>query len=504
MRRSFLILCCLLFSLAVYAQEDSIASKQDGIIAAIRKKINETKARALGISQIKHAKDTSTTLMKDSLSTISAIASKADSVTGKVNGLMQRGNELRNRPLNEVNSRVGQAEVAISQTEDKVTKQLATADEEWKNAFSKATDGEIQAPTPDAQFNTLIPIQDDIQLKTPDRPEADGLTNSLKGEAINIKLNLDVGDVPAMKEISNFKGELDDVDGKLETAQGYEEELRKINETGISEAKDLPADLEQKATELKPLKDFNSELQKVTAQQAEYEALIQKYKDKKALQEEILRKTRNVVNDKLNEHSAAFKEAQEKLAKVKKLNPAVQSFKEIKKKRENEMKGKSFIEHLVPGVSLQAFNRDVFKMDIAIQTSYRFTGRLAAGIGGGYQIGFSEAYPSWVRSENLYGYRTYVNYGLFKAFYGHGEFAANFGRIVINNIESPTNRFYSGNFGLGRRYDISRKLRGSILVLYHANIEGNMPAFSKVSMRVEFNLNTKKRKKIEPLHQRGK
>jgi hypothetical protein len=45
--------------------------------------------------------------------------------------------------------------------------------------------------------------------------------------------------------------------------------------------------------------------------------MMQRYQDKKLLKDEIARKSRNIVNGKIDKLSPAFKEAQEKIAKAK-------------------------------------------------------------------------------------------------------------------------------------------------------------------------------------------
>jgi hypothetical protein len=57
---------------------------------------------------------------------------------------------------------------------------------------------------------------------------------------------------------------------------------------------------------------------------------------------------------------------------------------------------------------------------------------------------------------------------------------------------------HTGYFGLGKRYDISRWLRGSALLLYRAQFKGHAPYMSKVNLRIEFNYNTRKRKRDIP------
>jgi len=53
----------------------------------------------------------------------------------------------------------------------------------------------------------------------------------------------------------------------------------------------------------------------------------------------------------------------------------------------------------------------------------------------------------------------------------------------------------SAYFGLGKQFNISKKVKGHTLFLYRAELKGELPDQSKVTLRLGFDLRTKKKKK---------
>jgi hypothetical protein len=151
------------------------------------------------------------------------------------------------------------------------------------------------------------------------------------------------------------------------------------------------------------------------------------------MEQEIIRKAKLVANDKLNKLTPALKSAQQQIAKAKKLNPAVQSFKDIVKKRPNEMKGKPFRDRFVPGLSLQSYRQEKFTVDWAVEVGYRVSGRLTTGAGYTYRVSLSEKNLNWIGNEGVSGYRFYTEFRLLKGIYAHGEFET----LTLDKFKQP-------------------------------------------------------------------
>jgi hypothetical protein len=533
----FLAIICLLFTFATaQAQEssDSTTHEKKGIIATVREKINDTKGRLThptdsikqkltsktdslqlsstdSLQQLNNIKNKpADSVRQTSGNVISKINNKASTVNNKIDSIEQK----INAPVNKVNAKITSVENKVQEKigfgENGVNGEVNKVEGKIDNGFSKATDGTVKRPGEDVKLNAEgveIPGTGKKLEEVKADVDVPGLDGKIPG-AEKLKVpdpNLSVNglkekagiEIPGEEKIKNITSESKKIDGKLAEGEKYETEVRQIKDGDLASTEKIPGLAEDKVENLKQAQAAGAELQKATAQQEKYAAMIARYKDKKALQAEIQRKALNVANEKLSQESPAFKEAQAQLAKAKKLNPTVESYKEFKQKRTNEMKGKPFREHILPGLTVQAYNTNKkMTIDWGLQTGYKFTTRLLAGAGALYRTSFSEQHKTFIKAHRVYGYRTYLNYGLYKSFYAHAEFAALFGNLGLKNQETLNQKVYNGYFGIGKRYDISRKLKGSVLMLYRAKFKNDMPSLTKINLRIEFNLDLKKRKKL--------
>lgn len=172
----------------------------------------------------------------------------------------------------------------------------------------------------------------------------------------------------------------------------------------------------------------------------------------------------------------------------------------LPKRRTNSMRNKSFYQRLLPGATLQVYNKENIIIDGGLQIGYRFTGRLTGGIGGVYRIGISEEYEYYVRSMNVYGGRIYSDWMIKKGFFIHGEFEALKVKVdphVQQNVakEDLDDHAYNGYGGIGKQFNISRRVKGSVLGLYRFELDGYMPEFSKINVRLGFHYDLAKKKK---------
>jgi len=452
----------------------------------------------------------------------------ADSLQHKADNYLQAKldsvEQKFNKPLDKLNSNISSIEKPVEQKVEGVKQTIDQKTDKLQTNVQNATDGTVKAPIKDLNITNV-----DLPSKQGSVPDAaisnsnlPGLNTDLTGVTVpkgsteslrlpDTKLNVDqLKDkanlkIPEADKVKNIQGEIGQVDSKLAEAEQYGKELQGLKkmdsasvESAVKKAEDKLAEMD----ELKGLEEAKKLEEKkltLTKQQLEYNTMLQRYQDKKLLKDEIARKSRNVVNGKINKLTPAFKEAQEKIAKAKKINSNVEKFDDGKLKRENEMADKPFKERLVPGITLQVYNKQVFTIDWGVQLGYKLSNRLLMGVGGIYRIEVSENYSSWVKSSGIYGYRTYANFNLVKGFYVHGEFES----LHLDSFVHPQTQMevsslqtYSGYFGIGKKYDISKKIRGSAIILYRAEFEGDLPSMSKINVRIGFDYNTKKRTKV--------
>ncbi len=253
--------------------------------------------------------------------------------------------------------------------------------------------------------------------------------------------------------------------------------------------------LEAKASEMAEVKGMSQEMNSAMALKMQQEAMLERYRDKRRLHDEITRKAKNVVNVKINELTPEFKSAQDDLMKTKRLNPAVQSFKEMVRKRPNEMKDRPLRERLIPGISIQAYNSDPFTIDFGPQIGYRFTGRWTAGVGPVFRAAFSSNFTHLVKTQGVFGAKTYVNWEVLRATLVHAEFEylAVDQSAFSSTLEPATPEVLGSYFGIGRRYALSRKVNLTISALYRVEIAGHLPGMNPINLRVILEMKPKRR-----------
>ncbi len=429
-------------------------------------------------------------------------------VQAKVDTLVQR----MNRPVGEANETIDETRESIQSrldgTADKLEANVDRVENYVQQGVRKGTDGEMDLPgsalSPDVE---AIALPDGSLALPGELPQVPGLEVNIPNVEIpgteNIKVpdvNFDVKnlagkadiDLPAMDRVGDLTDDLQKIDGKLAEAEAYEEELGNIKTHGIGAAEKIPEEIESRVGQMEAFGELNKGGQKIE----EYRNIVQGYRDPKLIKQELQRKARLIANDKLDALNPALKKAQQQFAKVKRLNPAVQSIKNLKKKRPNRMKDKPFRDRFVPGTTLQVYKADKVMFDWAVQAGYRISGRLTLGAGYTYRLSVDKTNTNGVGSEGLYGYRVYTQFGLFKNVFAHGEFEA----LTVDARKQPalvevsSDKVHGSYFGLGRRYTISKKFRGSVTGLYRVNYRGKVPGLSRVQLRIGFDYDLSKRR----------
>ena len=307
--------------------------------------------------------------------------------------------------------------------------------------------------------------------------------------------------IPSSEKVQGIAQKMDEVSGLKDEAGQYGEQIKEVKEKGIEDIN--TESLEHEATRLAEVKEFDEQTQKLRAAQAKQAELLQRYQDKKFIQEEMKRKTANVVNDQLTKFSPAIKDAQSDMTKTKKVYESSSLVPDSakRKKRINTMAGKPLKRRIVPGFTFQTYSgEDEVLFDLSPQVGYRLTGWLTVGAAGVYRIGVGKANPSFVAAENIYGYRLYTDYLLVRGIFIHADFESlQVGQPQVAVPEFPNERVLGSYFGLGKRYSISRNIQGSLSGLFRVNYSGSISGQSKFAVRVGFDYVFKKKRKLNGL-----
>ncbi|MCD9015476.1 hypothetical protein [Parachryseolinea silvisoli] len=146
-------------------------------------------------------------------------------------------------------------------------------------------------------------------------------------------------------------------------------------------------EVENQALKSEPVKAVNQEFEKVSSQQASYQALLQRYRDEKLNREEITRKAKAIVNSQINEHFSPLKPVETQLSMV---NNKLSFFKKLKGDLFSvspELSSRKFGQRLTPGIMWQLNKREFLIVDASVQIGYQLNRRFTAGFGAVYRVG---------------------------------------------------------------------------------------------------------------------
>jgi hypothetical protein len=414
----------------------------------------------------------------------------------RVDGNTQHSTDSLQRDVDELNA---EAIKAQRYTQDKVDSIRERISKPVSNLKDKA---ETKIPTI-AEKKIEVPATEQLQLPSiknespslssmntsgipPDIKTDISTTDALKLPSTDVKevSNINLPQAADLDKVNDISDNLKSIDGTLGEPEKYEADLQSIKE-GTPESMDkLSEQAEQKLTEIQE-GTASEEITKATEEQAKYEAMIQRYRDRKLLEEEISRKYKAVANDYIMQQAGKVQGAQKQLELSKYKATRIKSVKDVFKKQSDELEEKKFYQRLVPGITWQIYTKDFVSADVSLQVGYRVTPRLTTGIGAIYRLGFDKQFDFFVKGLKTFGGRAYLDMTIVKGLFAHAEFEALklHPTTNLNTNEAFSNKLYESYFGFGKRFNITRNVRGNVLGLYRVEHAGKLPAASKVSVR---------------------
>jgi hypothetical protein len=398
---------------------------------------------------------------------------KKDTVQRKLDSLKYKAKHIQSNAhhkLDSVNGRIAQSSKSIGDKGKNVTQNVSASEQ-----ISHLNIPDAKTSIPDiGSVSTDVNLPSDLKV-----PGADAIPMN-QPDVSAITQKADLNEIPSLNE------NISDINEDLAEVNDYEDDLQEIKEGVQKDPNELSELAEQNVSEIPTVNEATQELSKVTEEQAKYEAMIQRYRDQKLIQEEINRKYKAVANDYVMQQSEKLNAARDKLNISKYKNRGLGSIKDVFKKQSDELDGKKFYQRLVPGLNWQVYNKGFVSCDISLQTGYRFTPRLTAGIGAVYRVGFDKKFDSFVKGMKTFGGRVYMDILVVKGMFLHGEFEAlkQDASYNLHTNESISPRVYESNFGLGKRFNITRSIRGNIMAIYRVEYKGELPAANKINVRM--------------------
>jgi hypothetical protein len=425
---------------------------------------------------------------------------KIDQTTGKLNSTIDSLQHL-NLPTSKHKQKLD----SLGNLKEKTTQQFTSKAE----ALKAKTTGKLNALDLPPQYkeplqqitgkvdgfnlNTDFAKIPEVNVPGYSLPEIDGL-GDITGKAKDLG---NVGSLPnaSLPNIETPVGDL----GKIgEQVKGVQGDIQNISKGNLNDVKELPKALEEQAAKV----DGIQQLQKEAGVLDQYKDKLGMVKDPNAAKEQGVEMAKEAAIDHFAGKQEQLKAAMDKLSKYKQKYSSVSSLKDLPKRPPNAMKGKPFIERIIPGLYFQYQQKNYRLFDINPYVGYRISGRFTAGAGWNQRFAYDRNTHNWSSQGRIYGPRAYVDFKLGKGFIAHLE------TEVMNTFVPST--IVSGQelgqrewvwalmTGLKKEYKIYKNLKGTVLIQYNIfNPKYKAPYVDRLNSRIGFEYTLKKRVKTK-------
>lgn len=285
-------------------------------------------------------------------------------------------------------------------------------------------------------------------------------------------------------------GEVSDV---TEQIREYHGQLVKIPNADVTNTETLQKTIESQASKVDGIKD----LQKQSGVVHRHKTKVDELKDLDNGKKKAVELARKAAVDHFAGKQEELKAAIEKISKYKQKYSSVSSIKDLPKRPPNAMKGKPFIERLMPGLYLQYQQENFYLVDVNPYAGYKVSGRLTAGLGWNHRYAYDRNTHKFHSRSRIYGPRGYVDFKLGKGFIAHveGESMNSFVPSTLRGNPDTGHREWVWSFmtGLKKEYKIYKNLKGTALIQYNwLNRYYKAPYVDRLNSRIGFEYTIKK------------
>ena len=378
---------------------------------------------------------------------------------------------------------------------------IASFNEKLKELKSKTTDRlkelnlppELQAKVTGAirsVDNFTIPVAD---LAIP----SSGFSNPLQNFRGLNGLSSPLADGVGVDALQDVQSSLGDVGNIADQVGGYTDDMKQIASGTAEEIRQLPQTIENQAAEISGANELLGETQALD----QYTEMLGQAQNPEALKEEAIEQVQQLAFDHFAGKQEVLQQAMDKMEKLKKKYAGLGSLPDDLTKRYNEMKGKPFIERLMPGLALQMMKRSYFMTDFNVYVGYRFTGKLTAGPGWNQRVLFDTEALQFRNEGRIYGPRFYGEYNVWKGFCPRIEIECMNTFVTPRAMPAQTDigqREWGWSYfvGLKKEYRFIKTVKGTAQVMFNIfNAGHKSPYPDVVNMRFGFEFPMKKKPK---------
>lgn len=455
---------------------------------------------------------------------------RIDTTVPALDSSFKKAPELPAKYLSQVKQKSMRVEQQVNKRADKALSRLLTQEKKMKARLWKVDSvaaGNIFSKSIDSLGSLKAGLKNKVAGKLPlGNSYLDTLGNSLKflegkGELLGAS-----------------KGKLAGVTENIESLQGKLQQADQIKTYIREHKKQLKEQLSQYTGFTKDLQKINKEAYYYGQQISEYKSLLKDKKKAEAKAMELLKKmpvyndfirrnsqlaglfnlgtsgnntaqsleglqTRTQVEQMIqqrlgNDPSARqavgqqMDQARAQLNELKSKFPDLDNAGDMPDFKPNPMKTKSFLQRLEFGGNIQFQKSSRYfptTTDIAGQVGYKFHKDGTAGIGMSYKLGMGTGWNDISISHQGVGVRSFVDWKLKGTFFVNGGFEENYVSTISHADQLMNWSGWQGSalLGISKKYKVSAKLKGNIMLLYDFLAKSNRPSTSPIKLRLGYN-----------------
>lgn len=466
-------------NIGVLNKADSLTDYNQQRIDSLQQKIDQ-------LTHLRAGADSSKSL-QNLKSKRQALQNKADSLNriGQPSALVQKSLDSLNnlKPLKKLDSLNQEIVTLQKKIQDPVNK-IENSINSKVQGFNKITDNQFKAAnapsTPNLpQTSLTTPTIDGAGVKVPDVGQ----------QVQDVKSKVQVPD--ELKQAQQQLNKVSEVSGKVDT---YQNEVQQIKDGGLKNSTAIDKLAEEKISGIKEVSAVQQELGK-----AKMPTTMDEEAAKNMLKEQGKEQVMKVAKDHFAGKQEALTAAMQKMSDLKLKYESLDSL-NVPKRRVNPLKGKPFVERLVPGLSFQVQKSQHWLIDINPSLAYRITERWSTGLGWNQRLGYGKR-VAYQQQESMYGARLFTEFRWNKGISFRLEGESLFGIPVptfanAKNIEDPARWINTAFVGIKKDYRIVNRLKGTLFVLYMVYDDHlSSPYANKLNTRFGFEYTLKSKKK---------
>jgi hypothetical protein len=533
--RYYLSIIAILTFCSVQAQSDQkTAQKADSLLKIIEgKHLSKTDSSFLKLDSVSNSVldlKVPKSNKLDSLNPANNLVDKSNQVNQKVrnmtrvDSLFLRNPELRKidsmkiafqAKSKEIKNRVGRKQKKIKRSLDSLessyqkkinsmSTKFMEKNKDFLNGHEKELTGKmnVHAPPVSKEFPDLNFGNSKVGSS------AKGSSNATPGNNLpstNSPLNLSRLNIAEVKDVQKEAAEIktlktqetQEVKKIKQEKAAYQKQLKQFKKDSITNGKQAEKwteDQIQGRKEVKALKDKQLEIDKQNQLRQQYLDKVAQYQNPKKIEALAEQDLAKVANNDLLKNEKAVQSAQMEMMKAKKKYGEFQSMKKLPMRALNPMSQLSLRERLYPGIFFQATNGKFFSLDLAPQIHYKVTTRFDVGLGFIYRINYDFKKSTLVQNNNMYGFKVFSNFKIYKTFYFRAEGERIFKQDPSTSGSDLIYQRWTNTLlgGIGKEFLVSKKVQANTLVLYNALQNYDNPYASKVVFRIGFSFSLKK------------